>query len=254
MIDLHSHLLPGVDDGSRTVEQSVAVLREIVQLGVTDICLTPHLAASRISDGVPRAHDRAFVTLAAAAPEGIALHRGAEVMLDRPLPPAAAHTRGVTLAGSRYMLVEFPRMVPSETVERALAMVHELGLRPVLAHPERYSSCSVAAARRWRAAGAQLQVDANTLLAPSSRGERARAILAAGLADILAADNHGDDRSLAAARDALVAEGAEAQATLLMTTNPRAILDDQPLELVEPVTLRIPWTRRIRRLFESGEG
>jgi protein-tyrosine phosphatase len=253
VIDLHSHLLPGVDDGSRSVEQSLGVLRDIARLGVTDVCLTPHLAASQIADGVPAAHDRAFAALIAGGTEGVTLHRGAEVMLDRPLPAVAASNRHVTLAGTRYMLVEFPRMVPSETVERALAMVVALGLLPLLAHPERYSSCSVAAARRWRAAGAVLQVDANTLLSPSSRGERARALLAAGMADILAADNHGDDRTLAAARDALAAEGAEAQATLLTTTNPRAILDDRPVELVEPITLRLPWTQRIRRLFDAGD-
>ncbi|MEO8226598.1 MAG: CpsB/CapC family capsule biosynthesis tyrosine phosphatase [Gemmatimonadota bacterium] len=253
MIDLHSHLLPGVDDGSRSVARSVSILRELVALGVTDVCLTPHLTASQIGDGVPAGHDRAFEALTAAAPEGITLHRGAEVMLDRPLPPSAASNRSVTLARSTYLLVEFPRMVASETVERALRMVAELGLRPLLAHPERYTSCSVSAARRWRATGSALQVDANTLLHRSTRGERARALLAAGMADILAADNHGDDRSLAAARDALLFEGAAAQAALLTVGNPRAILDDQPLTMVEPVTLRLPWMQRIRRLFDTGE-
>ena len=252
MIDLHSHLLPGVDDGSRTVEQSVRVLREIAELGITDVCLTPHLTASRAEQGVPAAHDAAYAALAAAAPSDVRLHRGAEVMLDRPLGPAAAANRAITLNGTRYILVEFPRIVPRETVATALRLVSDTGLVPVLAHPERYSSCSVPAARAWRAAGAKLQVDANTVLSPRSRGERARALLAAGMADILAADNLGDDRTLAAAHASLSQHGSAEQAALLTVRNPRAILDDAELEPVEPVAFTVSLMQRIRRLFEGG--
>ena len=53
MIDLHSHLLPAVDDGSRTVEQSVGVLRRMAGLGITDVCLTPHLRANETVDAPP---------------------------------------------------------------------------------------------------------------------------------------------------------------------------------------------------------
>src|SRR3546814_5117053 len=78
----------------------------------------------------------------------------------------------VTLAGTRYLLVEFPRMVAAEIVGRALGEVLQLGLVPVLAHPERYSSCSVEAARAWREMGAVLQVDATTLTLPDRKSTR----------------------------------------------------------------------------------
>lgn len=252
MIDLHSHLLPGVDDGSRSVEQSVAVLREIAELGVTDVCLTPHLIASRAEAGIPASYDRAFAALSSAAPSEVRLHRGAEVMLDRPLGPRAAANRSITLGGSRFILVEFPRIVPRETIDTALRQVIDRGLVPVLAHPERYSSCSTTSAHAWRRAGARLQVDANTLLSRQSRGDRARRLLAAGLADIVAADNHGDDRSLKAVYDALVESGGSAQAEALTVRNPRAILDDRSLEDVEPMVLRTTWAHRLRRLFDGG--
>ena len=253
MIDLHSHLLPGVDDGSRSVEQSLRVLGHFADVGVTDVCLTPHLLASQASAGAPASHDRAFARLAAAATSAVRLHRGAEVMLDRPLPPRAAANPAVRLGGTRYILVEFSRLVTADTVASALSNVAGLGLRPLLAHPERYSSCSVGAAQRWKAAGAVLQLDATTLLAPRARGERARALLAAGLGDIVAGDNHGDDRSLAPIRDALAGQGAAAQADLLTDGNPRAILEDRDLASVEPVTLKLSFGSRIRRLFESDE-
>ncbi|HEX6645202.1 MAG TPA: CpsB/CapC family capsule biosynthesis tyrosine phosphatase [Gemmatimonadales bacterium] len=251
MIDLHSHLLPGVDDGSRSVAQSVTVLQALAAQGVTDVCLTPHLSATRAESGVPANHDEAYRALAAEAPAGVRLHRGAEVMLDAPLGPGAAANRRLTLGRSRYLLVEFPRIVPAGTVATALRRVCAAGLVPLLAHPERYNSCSVGAAQGWKKAGAHLQVDATTLLKPTPRGERARQLLAAGLADVLAGDNHGDDRSLATVRDALVEQGAGRQAELLLVENPRAVLDDRDLSPVESFTLRLSFVMRLRRLLEG---
>ncbi len=249
MIDLHCHLLPGVDDGSRSVVQSVNVLRRWKEDGITDVCLTPHVLASRAGDGVPPQHDAAFAALTAEAPPEVRLHRGAEVMLD--VPVSAAMVRAHTLGGSRYVLVEFPRMIADAAVRNALGVVARAGLVPVLAHPERYSSCSAAAAHRWRQTGAKLQVDATTLISPQARGERARALVRYGLADIIAADNHGDTRSVIVGRQALIEFGGHEQADLLARHNPAAILADQPLAAVPPLEIRRTLLQRIRRLFAT---
>ena len=253
MIDLHCHLLPAVDDGSRSVSQSVRVLGEQKEQGVTAVCLTPHLTATAAEAGVPPAYDAAYSALAAVAPEGVALHRGVELMLDRPLGARAARDLAIRLGGSRYLLVEFARIVPRETVSAALAQVIALGIVPLVAHPERYSSCSVAAAHAWRKAGAKLQVDATTLLAATQRGERARRLVSAGMADVLAGDNHGDDRCVAVARQALVANGGEEQAAALLVRNPGAILADAALETVEPIALRTTWATKLRLLLDGGD-
>jgi protein-tyrosine phosphatase len=249
VIDLHSHLLPGVDDGSRSVGQSVEVLEQFRSLGVTTVALTPHLLASQVVHGMPASYEAAWAKLQPKVPGAITLVRGAEVMLDRPLPAEAADRR-VTLGGTRYILVEFPRMVPAEIVERALREVMQMGLVPVLAHPERYSSCTVEAATAWRHTGAVLQVDATTLTLPRSRGDRARALVGAGLADILAGDNHGDSRCIATAVEWLQEHDGDEQALLLLETNPRAILEDGALYEVEPLRLRTSLWGRVRRLFE----
>lgn len=250
MIDLHSHLLPGVDDGSRSVDQSLRVLKSFRERGVHTVAFTPHLLASQLADGVPEVQEEAWLKIAPVIPDEITVVRGAEVMLDRPLPREAAERR-VTLAGTRYLLVEFPRMVPAEIVRRALHEVTTHGLVPVLAHPERYSSCSVEAAREWQRVGAVLQVDATTLTLPRSRGDRARALVAAGLADILAADNHGDDRCIATALEWLNENEGEEQAIILLESNPRAILEDRALFEVEPLPLRTSWWSRVRNLLEE---
>ncbi len=254
MIDLHSHLLPAVDDGARTVEQAVAVLGTMAQHGVTGICLTPHLTATEAEAGVPSAHDGAFALLTARAPTAPRLYRGTELMLDRPLGRMAAANPAVRLGGSRYILVEFPRMVAAATVSHALAHVVGLGLVPVLAHPERYSSCTVEAVRRWRALGGVMQVDATTLLSPRRRGERARRLLKEGLADILAADNHGDHRLLETGHAMLHEHGGTEQAELLTLRNPAAILADGLVEDVPPIAFRVSVLERLRRLWhQAGE-
>jgi protein-tyrosine phosphatase len=253
MIDLHSHLLPGVDDGSRSVEQSVKVLTAMARDGLTDLCLTPHLRATRTEAGPPTAHDQAFQNLMAHAPAIPRLYRGAEVMLDHPLPRQTAVARRVTLAGSRYILVEFPRLVSSEIIGHAVSQVGELGLVPVVAHPERYGCCSPEAVRHWRSLGAKMQVDSTTLLTPQARGRRARQLVGEGLADILAGDNHGDDRSIATGARFLQAQDGEEQVHQLVVRNPRAILDDATLTPVAPIRIRQSWMHRIKEFLEGGK-
>ncbi|MEO8030995.1 MAG: CpsB/CapC family capsule biosynthesis tyrosine phosphatase [Gemmatimonadota bacterium] len=253
MIDLHNHLMPAVDDGSRTVAQSVGVLQAFAAKGITDVCLTPHFVASKLSAGIPAAHEAAFAALKAAGPPDVQLHRGAELMLDRPIAEPEALLRRLSLNGTRYLLVEFPRMVAVQTVHQALSHVVLRGFVPVLAHPERYACCTPEAAKWWKSTGSLMQVDATTLLAARGRGERARALVTAGLADISAADNHGDDRTVAATFEALAPHGGTAQAELLTTLNPRAILEDREVEVVPPVRMRASVMQRIRRIFDAEE-
>lgn len=252
MIDLHSHLLPAVDDGSRSVEQSVKVLFEMARQGVTDVCLTPHFQAVRAEGGPPAAHHRAFEALRGQAPQMPRLHRGAEIMLDRPITRPVALARNVTLAGSRYILVEFPRLVAHDTVSKALSQVAELGLVPILAHPERYSCCSVDAVRHWRSLGCRTQVDATTLLTSQARGQRARLLVSEGLADILAGDNHGDDRTVATGARFLRAQDGFDQVDLLVRRNPASILADGELFPVPPLRIRQSWMSRIKKFLEGS--
>ena len=229
------------------------VLFEMARQGVTDVCLTPHLQAGRAEAGPPAAHNRAFEALRAQAPQMPRLHRGAEVMLDRPVTRPVALARNVTLAGTRYILVEFSRLVPYDTISNALKQVVDLGLIPILAHPERYSCCSVEAVRRWRGLGAKTQVDATTLLTSQARGQRARQLVSEGLADILAGDNHGDDRTVATGARFLRAQDGFDQVDLLVRRNPAAVLEDGEMSPVPPLRLRQSWMSRIKQFLEGSK-
>jgi protein-tyrosine phosphatase len=252
VIDLHSHLLPAVDDGSRSVEQSVKVLGAMAREGVTAVCLTPHVRATRADASAPAAHEQAFDALRAQAPRVPVLHRGAEVMLDHPLSRSVALARKVTLGGTRYILVEFPRLVSHDLISNAVSQVLDLGLIPVVAHPERYSACSPDTVRHWRSLGAKMQVDSTTLLTSQARGQRARQLVAEGLSDILAGDNHGDERTIATGARFLRAQDGDEQVDLLALHNPAAILADAELRPVPPLRIRQSWMRRIKEFLEGG--
>jgi protein-tyrosine phosphatase len=251
VIDLHCHLLPAVDDGSRSVEQSIAVLQEMARHGVTGVCLTPHLPVTQLNRGIPAAYDRSFVALSARAPAAPLLARGLEVMIDGALSQKVGAERRGTLGGTRYLLVEFPHMVSPEAVESAINNVLDVGLIPLVAHPERYKCCRPDTVEGWRGQGARMQVDATTLLSSRSRGNRARALVSSGLADIMAADNHGDGRLISIAAQVLAERSGAMQAEMLSLVNPQRILDDQELLPVPPLRLSgaSVWDR-IRKVFE----
>jgi len=241
LIDIHSHLLPDIDDGSRSVEQSVAVLEALAAGGVTDLVLTPHTSVSALSEHLEDEvshRDETFAILAASAPSVPRLHLGFEVMVDGEPPPALLDDRRVSLAGSRYLLVEFRTSVRPERASALLRAVILAGVAPIVAHPERYRHCAVDDIAGWKDLGAALQVDATTLGRHGPRGDAARSLVERGLADLVAADNHGDGRSIATAARLLAAHGAPDVARLLTLENPLAVLDDRELSGAPPVRLR----------------
>ncbi|MBK6488641.1 MAG: hypothetical protein IPF98_17725 [Gemmatimonadetes bacterium] len=246
MLDLHTHLLPGVDDGSRALDVSVRVLERFAAEGVSVVACTPHLAASRAIEAPVAAHAalRAAVqaALEATAPGAITLVAGFEIMLD--VPGCELHGRGLTLADSRAVLVEFPRtgLPPGATGE--LLRLRSSGLVPVVAHPERYKGVSVDTMHEWRDVGAVLQGDAMMLLSTGPMAVLARTLLEEGLYDILASDNHGDRRTLSTVREWLRELGGDRQGWQLTEDNPRRLLEDAPLEPVPPLRQpRSAWQR-----------
>jgi tyrosine-protein phosphatase YwqE len=143
--------------------------------------------------------------------------------------------------------------VPADASVEALARVAAQGLVPVLAHPERYQVCTPELGRRWREAGAVLQVDATTLLATSRRADRGRALVEAGCAGLVASDNHGDRRTVYAALEWLEAHGGARQARLLTTENPAAILADEPVAPVPPFRVRRSLYTQLRDFLVGGK-
>jgi protein-tyrosine phosphatase len=247
VIDIHSHLLPGVDDGSADITTSVAVLERFARQGIQVLVCTPHLEASRAHQAPHERHRELLAELIAAAPEKPELRLGWEIMLDRP----GCDLRGphLSLGGARAVLVEFPRAYLPAGTSDELERIRQSGVVPVVAHPERYYGCTIDTVRSWRDAGAVIQTDATMLLARGPMTDLAKSLLAAGLIDCLASDNHGDRRSLAAARVWLEEMGAEEHAQILTHANAARVLADQPTLPVPPLPLARGMVHRLRELL-----
>jgi protein-tyrosine phosphatase len=233
MIDLHSHLLPGVDDGSPSVARSAPVLKRFADQGVECVVLTPHLTASRAAQAPHEHHAVLLEELRAAVPDGPTLKLGWEIMLDEPNVDLRA--RQLALGESTAVLVEFPRVAVPARAAAELSRIRASGLVPVLAHPERYWGCTAQKVAEWRAAGAAIQMDVASLGGRGAIAAMSRALLAEGLVDCFSSDNHGDSRSLATARDWLLEQGALAQVELLTRTNALRLLNDEPPLPVPPL-------------------
>jgi protein-tyrosine phosphatase len=171
-------------------------------------------------------------------------------MLDQPLPALVTGDRRLSLAGSRYYLVEFSLGVVADFAGTVLELISRAGVVPLVAHPERYDACSPPVIQAWREAGARMAVDATTITRPTRRGHRARELLEAGLADVLASDNHGGRRTLATGGDYLREMGYATVADRLTRDNPRAVLEDGALTDVPEVKIEESVLRRLRRAFE----
>ncbi len=252
MIDIHSHLIPAFDDGSRSVEQSHAVLRMFELHGVHHVVLTPHVLASELganTDDAVQRRDAAFAPLERLDLAVPRLHLGFEIMLDQPMAADVIGDRRVSLAGSRYYLVEFPYTVVPRFAQAVLTDLSAAGTVPIVAHPERYHACSPRAVAAWRDAGAKIQLDATTLTRVNERGHRARALLAGGLADVIAGDNHGNQRSVKTGVEYLEKHGAGSQAELLAVANPQAVIDDHAMVPVPAASLREGLVDRWRRFL-----
>ena len=243
MIDIHTHLLPGVDDGSKSLEASLEVLRRFADQGVTTVVCTPHLEASRAREAPHQQHEELFAQLVASSPRPPELKRGWEILLD--IPGADLSDPRLGLGGSTARLVEFARLGLPANSDKDLLRIHESGLVPVVAHPERYWGCTPALVSRWKAAGAVIQMDVTAILRRGGPHGLAEELITNGLVDLFASDTHVDRRTLAIARDWLAGVTTEANVRLLTFENARRLLADEPMMPVWPIQLRRGMVRRL---------
>lgn len=265
--DLHSHLVPGVDDGARSVEDALEGIARMAAAGFRRIVTTPHLDgsltrepdafASRM-DRVDEAWERVRRAVADEHPE-LDFRRGHEVMLD--LPDVDFTDERVRLGGTSFVLVEWPRLqVPPET-GRVVSRICFGGLKPVIAHPERYRGLDrdLAVVGEWRRMGAFLQISYGSLV--GRYGERARRlafrILERGWADYLSTDFHGRphlDLHVEMARRVLADEGGEEQLGLLARVNPMRLMEDEEPLPVPPLKLGRSFWDRVKEFFAAEPG
>lgn len=198
MTDLHCHLLPGMDDGAKTPETAFEMASRAVAAGTRQIVCTPHCTAG--DPDMPRRLMRIrraveilnYVFQEKKLP--ITLYAGVELLCSERLPETLKKKEILTLAGSRYLLIEFSFDTPLSRIEGAANLVRQSGYVPVLAHPERYTEvwknpdCMAV----WFYSGYVLQLDKDSVLGRFGNhcARTADWALRHGVAHVIASDAH----------------------------------------------------------------
>lgn len=238
VIDLHCHLLPGIDDGPGTMDESLQLAAALAADGVRSAAATPHVRPDHPDVVGAELGDRRAELQGAIDAEGIALQvlPGAEVDLAYGLELSDDELRVLSLGGgSNALLVETPYGPVSDLFEEQLFSLSLRGFRPLLAHPERNRAFQENPERLagLTGRGVLLQVTAEALLRSprrSATGRLATDLVERGLVSVLASDAHGGhiqreslSQGLAAAKK-LVGPGA----AVLVEDAPAAVIAGQP--------------------------
>ncbi|MCI0402105.1 MAG: exopolysaccharide biosynthesis protein [Acidobacteria bacterium] len=245
MVDIHSHFLPGLDDGARTVEEAVAMIEMAAADGTTHFVGTPH-CNDRYQFSLKR--NRALVAeLQARAGGRICLMSGCDFHLSyENIEAALTDPRTYTVNQGTYLLTEFDNFSIAPQMVDVFYKLRGAGLIPIVTHPERNPILQKAGAqllRRLAEMGCPIQVTAGSLLGRFGSTARASAerLLVERLVHLVASDAHDTEKRSPRMSEARVwmeeNYGAEL-ARALFVDNPRAVVDSQALpyfpEPVEP--------------------
>lgn len=195
MIDIHSHVLPFVDDGSPDVVSSLRLVEEAQKIGVTDLFLTPHFMKIRnyLSD---YQHNREiFEAFSASVKESglsVRLHLGNEIYYTISTARDLKNRKVVPLGESDKVLLEFSSSEEDEDIAEAIHNMKAVGFVPIIAHPERYSYLKWSDFEIIRKMGALIQVNASSLVGRNgTEAEKiALRLIKTGWVDFVASDIH----------------------------------------------------------------
>lgn len=140
MIDIHTHIIPNIDDGSKSVEETFKLINEAKEAGFTDIILTPHYITNYYE--TPGAEVKFWTeSLQRIVNEknlDVQLHSGMEIYIFEELSDLVKKGTVITLANSKYILIEFPMNTTMRNVDEILFIMRNMGYKIIIAHPERY--------------------------------------------------------------------------------------------------------------------
>lgn len=235
MIDIHSHVVWGLDDGASSLDDSLTMLRTAAEDGITEIVATPHSNAQyRFQPGLLRLRMEELTARCQGKP---VVHRGCEfqVTIDN-IAPLLDSPSAYTINGGPYLLLEFPDFHIGKHSELVLRQLLDGGIVPIVAHPERNPLLlrDLDRLESWIERGCLAQVTALSITGGFGGPTRSAALrlLDRGLVHVVASDAH-DPRHrppvLSAASDTVRARLGEEAADLLFTENPRGIVQGHPV-------------------------
>ena len=234
MIDIHMHILQGLDDGAIDLEEALTMLARAESNGVTDVIATPH---SWAIDDIRTIRERTEELNIGAVQAGLSVkvHEGCEfnVMNGDAIRKTGDRLRDLTLAGSRYLLTEFSNTVSGRSFLDCLERITAIGMIPIVAHPERYALMwdSIDAMREAGSMGALGQISMGDLIGRNG-GQSMMAsfkMIEEGLCQFCATDAHTPDKltSYMKAKDEVRRRYGEVAYDRLFRLNPEVVLRDR---------------------------
>lgn len=250
MIDLHSHVLPGIDDGAADLDEALAMLGLARDDGIGTMVGTPHFdGADREFPALCAARLAALRQATSAGPAAVEVLLGFEVSLTPAILEWGADLRTLAINGGHYLLVELPLGFWPPYLHDVVFQLQMLGMRPILAHAERYEAIGrdPAYAADLVGRGVLLQVNGDSLLGKGgSQIQRcARTLVERELVSFLSSDAHSPRRRpprLRAAAEVVARLAGPEVADQLVNGNPAAVVADTDLPPA-------PRYRRQRRFF-----
>jgi protein-tyrosine phosphatase len=247
LIDIHSHIIPKIDDGAADISESIDMLRAAAAAGVTLIVATPHCASYPSSPRTPQIALGLQELAAASARDSeaskVELAMGAEILLD-PGVREVLDGGGIPVLGGtgKHVLVELPMLAVPDYTEATLFELKAYGYVPIIAHPERNHELSqdMDLLCRLINMGVLVQLDAGSIVGAygSIAEQGALTILKRRMCHFIASDAHSPtaySRLLPQARQRTASLMGEETATELFEENPKAILEGITPKVPEPV-------------------
>lgn len=241
MIDIHSHIIYGVDDGPKTLDESLNLLKEAYHQGVRQVVATSHRRKGMFETPEETILSHFLVVKAQVKEQlpDLQLFYGGELYYSSQMMEQLEKGHFPTLNGTRFALVEFSSNTPYKDIHQAVSKVSLLGITPVLAHIERYHTLAFddKKVKDLIQMGAYTQINSVHVTKPKLFGDslkeykkRARFFLDKNLVHCVASDMHNLDSRKPYMKEAydLIAKayGAE-RAVDLFITNPQTLLDNQ---------------------------
>ena len=190
MIDIHSHFLFGVDDGSPDIDSSVSMLKRAYEDGVTDVICTPHFRKN-VFEPSKELIEKNFALLKAANPYPVNLYLGQEIAKFGQMFSKLKAGELLTINGTKYVLLEFKYIEDGDIEETVYDALYS-GFKPIIAHVERYEYVKPKNIEKMIDAGALIQVNADSLVLKRGAAfkKRVERYLKEGLVHFVANDMH----------------------------------------------------------------
>ncbi len=250
MIDMHTHILPGIDDGSRNLDQTMQMIKEAEQAGFKEIITTSHYIENEYDVNSIRRQEmiESLQKKLGESNINVKLHNGAEAFISANLTELIRKQTIPTLANSRYVLFEIPMHLEVLYLDRTIEELITSKYKPIIAHPERYDIVreNPNIAVEWVRKGAMLQSNYGSIVGKYGNKSKQTIIklLKANAIHFLGTDTHAPKTTYTQIEDIMkkLSKIIEKIKMIELTEeNPKKVINNEFIRIEEPENIKRLW-------------